>query len=63
MTAEAADDIDICQELLQVTNTLDKGQTAAIYFLTWAKRASVIKTMETRYREADLRRIEFGLYH
>lgn len=54
---------DICRELLHVTNTLEQGQTVAMYFHTWEKRKQVIATMETKYREADLRRIEFGLYH
>lgn len=60
---EATDDLVLCQELLHVTNTLEKGQTVAIYFHTWAKRAKIVELMETRYREADLRRLEFGLYH
>jgi hypothetical protein len=60
---EKTDDVELCRELLRVASSLDKGQTACIYFLTAAKRRSVMETMTRRYADADVRRIEFGLYH
>lgn len=60
---DAADAVELCQELLKVTQTLEKGQTACIHFHTWAGRERVVKLMSERYHEADLRRLEFGLFH
>lgn len=58
-----ADEIELCQELLQMVNSLEKGQTMAVHFKTWARRARIVKVMETRYAEADLRKLEFGILH
>lgn len=60
---ETADAIELCQQLLQMTQELEKGQTALIHFMTWKRREEVMKIMAARYHEADLRRIEFGVFH
>jgi len=61
---EIADTVELCQELLQLTNSLEKGQTASVHFMTWKRRAEVIRVMTERYGEhADLRKIEFCVFH
>ena len=57
------DEIELCQELLQMTQSLEKGQTIAIHFKTWKRRERIVSVMTNRYAEADLRRLEFGILH
>ena len=57
------DEIELCQELLQMTQSLEKGQTRAVHFKTWKRRERIVSVMAARYGEADLRKLEFGILH
>jgi len=62
MTSQEAE--ELCRDLLQLTMSLEKTQMATVHFATWATREQVMKLMEEKYgAQADLRKIEFGLFH
>lgn len=52
-----------CREIVQMVQTLKPTETLCIYFMKWKTREEVIAILESRYKEADLRRIELGIYH
>ncbi len=61
---ETADAEELCRQLLIMTNELDGDQEAAVHFMTWKRREQIMKIMEERYgSHADLRRINFGVFH
>ena len=57
------DPAELCRALLQMTQQLEHNQVVCIYFNKWARREQIIEMMRSRYGEANLRKIEFGLYH
>jgi len=60
---ETADIEELCRQLLMMSQCLEPDQEAAVHFMTWKRREDVVKLMESRYHEADLRRIVFGVFH
>ena len=34
-----------------------------MYFLHWKRREKILEILNTRYQDADLRKLELGMFH
>jgi hypothetical protein len=57
------DDLECARTLVQLLDTLEPTQYCTMYFLHWKRREKILEILNTRYQDADLRKLELGMFH